>query len=555
MPQQATREKLIFVSIDGLHPGYLDLNERGEAGGTPGRWLMPHVRAFCDGALRYPEARTYLPAATDMNHLNAVAGTSLAQTGVIGVWAQPTGWDGQGKAVVQSSNLSLARDDQGREVDTLFHAWKRRWPDAKTCVLSGKEWVAEMFRTPAGPPPVDIIVTGPSHPAYLSPPVKERFPRAGNQSAEPGWTGRAARALTQLPGQGLAALRAASTWRRDPASHLLTRLYASERSLLTLQMENFPQHFPHDRWIVDATLEVLRREDPDLVLTILALCDDAGHCVGSAWDPTEFGPDGISRRNRFVHREPSLEVVREVDAQFGRLMHELDRAGIRERSTVILYSDHGSTNHVYTEDFAPTDVMRVLARAGVLQGDEVYTFSVSSYAALYWREHKDRLADARAALEDNQVLNPETGRRECPWWVLDREAMREGLPGVPAGELYHAHFVERDRGQTMIWPDVILLARNGWQIPAYNGHVANVGIKAPKWTPPFRVYKGGHGSMDTLPILAAVSVPGGRTGEQSGEIKIGDLGVTAAARFGLELRSTTVGRDLCADLCGTPPGH
>ena len=61
---------------------------------------------------------------------------------------------------------------------------------------------------------------------------------------------RAARELSRLPGRGLEALQAASLW---PASHLLTRLYASERSLLTWQMENFPTHFPHDRWIVDAT--------------------------------------------------------------------------------------------------------------------------------------------------------------------------------------------------------------------------------------------------------------------------------------------------------------
>jgi len=320
-------------------------------------------------------------------------------------------------------------------------------------------------------------------------------------------------------------------------------------------MEHFPEHFPHDSWIVDATLEVLRREDPDLVLTILALCDDAGHCVGSAWDPSEFDADGISRRNRFVYREPSLDVIREVDAQFGRLMYELDQAGLRERSTVILYSDHGSTNHIYAEDFATTDVMGVLRGAGVLRGDEVYAFSVSSYAVLYWREHEERVPDARAALESHRALNPETGMWECPWWVLDRNAMREGLPGVcPAGELYHPHFAERDHGATMIWPELILLARNGWQIPVYNGHVANVGIKAPKWTPPFRVYKGGHGSLDTLPILVAVSTPGGRAGEQPGAMAIGDLGVSAAARFGLELRSTTVGRDLSGDF-GAPDGR
>jgi hypothetical protein len=100
----------------------------------------------------------------------------------------------------------------------------------------------------------------------------------------------------------------------------------------------------------------------------------------------------------------------------------------------------------------------------------------------------------------------------------------------------------------MIWPDLIILAKNGWQIPVYNGHIPNVGIKVPTWTPAFRVYNGGHGSIDTLPIVAAISVPGGRSGTSSRALRIGDLGVTAASLFGLKLQSTTVGRDVSLDL-------
>ena len=100
----------------------------------------------------------------------------------------------------------------------------------------------------------------------------------------------------------------------------------------------------------------------------------------------------------------------------------------------------------------------------------------------------------------------------------------------------------------MIWPDLIVLAKNGWQIPAYNGHVPNVGVQAPSWTPAFRVYNGGHGSVDTLPIVAAIAVPGGKQGVHSTPIRIGDLGATAASLMGLELRSTVIGQDLSRDL-------
>jgi len=45
-----------------------------------------------------------------------------------------------------------------------------------------------------------------------------------------------------------------------------------------------------------------------------------------------------------------------------------------------------------------------------------------------------------------------------------------------------------------------------------------------------------------------VSVPGGATGIRQEQIRIADLGVTAASLFGLKLQSTTIGRDLSRDL-------
>jgi hypothetical protein len=135
-PQVAKRRarpgRLIYVAVDGLHPDYFNLDSRGNPGGRAGNWFMPHMRAFLRNSLWYPNAMAFLPAATDMNHLNALAGTSSAQTGVIGVWEQPCGWGDDGRPVLRRSSLSLVRDGAGRRVDTLFHLWKRKWPDSKT---------------------------------------------------------------------------------------------------------------------------------------------------------------------------------------------------------------------------------------------------------------------------------------------------------------------------------------------------------------------------------------------------------------------------------------
>jgi predicted AlkP superfamily pyrophosphatase or phosphodiesterase len=545
------REKLIFVAIDALHPKYFELDARGLPGGSDGNWLMPNIRAFLKKSLWYRNAKAFLPAATDMNHLNALAGTSSAQTGIISVWAQPTGWYTSGKVIIERTSMSFARDDKGRPVDTLFHAWKRRWPDSKTLLITGKEWVGEMFRQKEAGSGVDILVTGPDHPEYLQPPRRESLadPATDQDAACDPESGR--------PGffKGPMGL-----------SDIVTRAYTGQGSLLTVQMEHFANHFPHDSWIVDSTLEIFKREDPDMAYILLAQCDDAGHCIGSAWDPSEFinispsyePPNGcenkpgyqlISSRNKLLFKDAILDVVRDVDIQFGRLMEGLEKQGILSKARIILLSDHSAVNHLSTEDFSSTDVMGLLEDAGIIEEKNVYAFSVSSYGVLYWHKNKEQVPDAKALLKAHSAVNPQTLEKECPWWVLDRDDMKNGVDGVCLpGELYHTYYVDVDRERTLMWPDLIILAKNGWQIPVYNGHVPNVGIAAPKWAPPWRVYNGGHGSVDTLPIVAAISMPGGKTGIHDRPIRIADLGVTAASLFGLELKSTTIGMDLSKDL-------
>jgi hypothetical protein len=254
-PIQKPDRKLIYVAIDALHPKYLELDASGGPNGRDGNWLMPNIRAFLDRAVWYPNAKCYLPAATDMNHLNALAGTSTAQTGIIGVWAQPSRWQASGKPLITHSHMSFAKDDQGRPVDTLFHAWKRRWPGSKTFMISGKEWVAEMFRESKTAAGVDLLVTGSSRPSYLEPPKRESF--ADPFSDTDGRCDPESGNLGLWDREGLKA----EGWRNHfRPSQVMNRLYCGQHSLLTLQMERFPSHFPHDSWIVDSALSVFKNE-------------------------------------------------------------------------------------------------------------------------------------------------------------------------------------------------------------------------------------------------------------------------------------------------------
>ncbi len=521
-------KKLFYIALDGLHPDYLSLDTNGNPGGSEGNWLMPNLRRFIDQCILYPDARGFLPAATDMNHLNALAGTSSAQTGCLGVSAQIVGWDSNGKIVGKFSDLNLFRDDMGRPVDTIFHAWKRKNPGSKTAFISGKPWVAEMFRSQNV---VDVLVTGLSKPDYLPDPLEYSFADpATDEDAE-----------------------------CDPEGTAQTGTFVS-------LMPALPKNFPNDEWVVNSAIEVLRRENPDLTYILLAEADDSGHAMGAGWNRDEFQqlstpidlPQGCtskesynlaSRRNPGILREPILDAIREIDHNFGRLIEGMEDIGALDNAMVIILSDHTMINFLPSK-VEDTDLFALLKDNGLVDRSYFHTQSGTEYALLYWRENKDNIKFAKDLLLEYKVTNPETGVSECPWWVLDKDDLIKGVEGLSLpGELYHKYFYENPEAESiMIMPDLQIYTKNGWQLPVYGGTINNLGLQLPENIPPMNPFVGGHGSSDTVQIFVAIYDSNFRKGAVlDRSITIADLGVTAAARFGLELKSTTVGRDLSED--------
>jgi hypothetical protein len=524
---------LIMVAIDSLHPAYLELDRNGDAAGSPGNWLMPNVRKFLEKATWYPRAKCYLPSATDMNHVNALAGTSSGQTGIVGVSSQMKGWDSDGKPVIESTSMSWPRDDQGRPVDTLFHAWKRTFPHEKTAFVAGKGWVAEMFDVPGKP--VDFIVTGDRHPSYVAKPLPRSY-------TDP---------PTDLDG------------RCDPESN--------KQRLLASIMELAASHAPSDRWTVNATLKVLDNEAPSMVYVLMAQLDDIGHALGAAHDPNEFvpkyfpyKPDAplciakpryqlVSSRDRRIYREAILDAVRDVDFQFGRLIWGLEQRGIRDKANIVVLSDHAMVTHLYDKLINPkaTDLLALLEEAKLVGDEDFVPYTATSIGALYWRDKKWRVPLAKKVLESHTARNPQTGVDECPWYVLDRNDMKNGVPGVALpGELYHKYFVETDKEQSLVWPDLALLARSGFQLPAYSALV-NLGVDNDTGVPfdaSINIFVGGPGSVDTQPIMMAFGIPGGSGKVLQKATRIGDIAATMASIYGLQLTSTVIGADLSGDL-------
>lgn len=519
--------KLIYIAIDSLHPGYLSLDVNGNPGGSEGNRLMPNLRRFVDRCLWYPSARDFLPAATDMNHLNALAGTSTAQTGCYGVSAQIAGWDSNGKIIGKFSDMNLFRDDLGRPVDTVFHAWKRKNPESKTVFISGKPWVAEMFRSQNV---VDVIVTGLSHPDYIPDPFEYSF-------ADP--------STDDDP-------------ECDPEGN-------AQKGTIVSLMSALPKNFPSDEWLVNSAIEVFKKENPDLAYILLAGADESGHALGACWNPDEFKtttttiPQGCSsketynlasKRNQGILKEPVLDAIREVDHYFGVLIQELEKIGAFDNAMVMVLSDHSMMNHL-ASPVENTDVFALLANSGLADKSYFHIQSVTSYALLYWRDNKDKVQPAKELLLSHKVTNPETGNLECPWWVLDKSDLINGIEGLCLpGELYNKYFYENPESQNlMLMPDLQIYAKNGWEIPVYGGTINNLGIQVPEDLPPQLLHIGGHGSSDTRDILFAIwDSETGRNGVNDRPVTIADLAITASVLFGLELRSSTVGQDLSEDL-------
>jgi arylsulfatase A-like enzyme len=534
--------KVLLISIDSLPPEYLELNSRGERSGRVGNWLMPNIRQFLNMATWFQDARCYMPAATDMNHLNAIAGTSSAQTGVVGISLQPINWKTDGVVNLSPISLSWARDDRGRPVDTLFSAFKRRWTRSRTLYASGKPWVAGMFRTDGSG--VDMFLTGSYHPRYIDPP-------SGRNFYDP-------------PGDidGVS----------DPESFYQKRF--CDRAYI-----HNPEHFPSDSWLVQASLRMLEREKPDLAVILMAQMDDAQHGLGTAADPDEFerrrilfkGDVEVSRYNSQVYREAVLDSTRDVDRQFGLLMDGISRMPHYRDAVIVLYSDHGHVTHRSTlwSNFDPrlnTDISKILHRAGVIdeRGRRGIGFSAgtgSSMGELMFRadtiaERRRKAEEARTVLMAHEVLDEQTGKYVCPWFFIGEKEMIDGLADVcKPGELFHKHFANNNRPGEIHWPDFFVFMKDGWQLPITRGFVANLGQQMPWYYPDaVNLFLGGHGSNDTVRITMAIAGPGIKRGkvlkdpEYKKNYRISDIAVTLARRLGLELKSTTVGKDRSQEL-------
>ncbi len=503
-------DSIIIVAIDSLNPEYVDFDATASGPGGPGNWLMPNVRAFVEQSAWWPKTRAFFPQATDMNHLNVLAGTHSGLTGIVGVSQQPEAW-GLLRMKLGQIHVSKAKYPDGSQVQTLFDLLKEVKGDGVTrAFVSNKGWVAEMYTGS-----VEVIVTGKNHPAYVPQPYFLSF--YDNPLTDPDRT-------------------------CDPES-----LY--QTLLLDWTSWQNPSEHPRDFWIANAALQVMQNETPDMMYVLLGDLDHGQHSLGSVANPDEWveGPQPalpygcepqpgynlVSRRNPRLFKEPVLDLIRDVDLAFGRLIDGLEQGGYLDNAVVFLVSDHNMINYLYRDGILKlTDVRAILKGVGLIPKGSFYSYGAGSVGALYWRPiykflHPDVVALAKAELmsDTHAIFNHETGQTELPWEIMDRLDMIFGRPDLNIGpmEFYNPYFVRNG-----VWPDLAVVMKNGWQFPSGSFNLGG-GVE-------FTLFNAGHGAPDTAQVMLAVRGPGvppGLTCDE--EAIVADVGVSLAYWLGTSL--------------------
>jgi outer membrane protein assembly factor BamB/predicted AlkP superfamily pyrophosphatase or phosphodiesterase len=368
-------KKVYIINIDSMPYDYLYLDVDGGDWRTSGKpKLMPNLWKLIEGGTiggRYYKGGSFytntisiMPSATDMNHVGIIASAHTAATGAVSVAMYYTGWDGKKLRPIFKSPTYK---------DVLVKTVYDEIKGLRTGVIAGKNWVADLFASPA----CEIVANGVVHPFYIEEPA------------------------TYILG--------------DPKSDKNATTDSPKAYLLGKAVGSLPHHFPSDEWIMQSAIEIIKHEDPDFFYILLANLDEAGHLFGTKYpneDPTTV--------NQWAKPEEVMDVVREVDVQIGKFIDFLEAQGTYDNSIIVVTADHGMTT-VHEVKKVEIDLKKHLHYKGIQMGKEYeYCLSMGSLVAFY--NFKSKQSTAESLLESYTIngVNP-------IWKVLNQYEMQTAV--------------------------------------------------------------------------------------------------------------------------------
>jgi predicted AlkP superfamily pyrophosphatase or phosphodiesterase len=249
-----------------------------------------------------------------------------------------------------------------------------------------------------------------------------------------------------------------------------------------------------DQIWTDAAIDILTRHTPNLLLFHLLQTDSLQHGYGAL-------------------SQPAYAAFADADANIARLVDAARKAGLLDRITFIIASDHGFTNytHIIRPNIALVEQGWLHQDKGNYRGD-VWIQPEGGEASLYVRNHAKRAA-----------LLPKL------------QAYFTKMPGVAA--VYTGKDAQRlgipAPGSTDQAPDLYLVAKAGYSFMegTQGALITNVDPA-----------RGGHGYLNTDPDMQALFIASGahvRRGVQLGAISNLSVAPTIAKLLGVSLPAAT----------------
>jgi len=551
---EATSVRNVYYwSIDSMDPEYLYLNRAGTGPGSPGDWLMPGLHAFLDQGVNYTNARAFLPAATDMNHTNALAGTYTGTAGVFLVGGTVRGFDAHDEDIGAPNSMDLMKyGPDGKPVERIYEVAKKKTGGKALCGFwSNKNWLADL----EGERTVDIVGNSERFPLFFPAPRKYI---AGDPSSDAD------------PNDPLSGPFSMSLY-SDTLHEILIPTLLGQFSLLlglgmyivpvSLFFGLLPGSHAEDQYLKQSFFRSILEEDPDVSYINVADLDNTGHFTGSSWTQDEWDTKGTpgaaddeSVFSPWMRRDECLDICRDVDILFGQFIDLLKQRGVYDNSVIVVLSDHGMENVKDPrkvleggKKYQIIDLRKVLRERGILYKEDFH--ENGGAGSVIWCDDPLKTAKIESILEQYTVDDPLLGK-VCPLTVVNRREMRKGVDFGSAGrvlpkELYSQYWINNpDPVNGHQWPELFVFPRYHYNICTHgqvlSGGFNPIGISLGNIPDSVQMgFPAYHGGLDTSRIPLILKAPAGYRGYTPGgaigtEVRISDIAPTIYQIMGWE---------------------
>lgn len=325
--RHTTPSRVIVLVLDQLRPEFIEAFD------------MRHVKALVAGGTNFPKAYLgHMAAETVISHNVMTSGQLPKNMG----WSDE--WYRDAAGVLGPRNKQYVTGSMSREQFNalMTHAGYPKlqdylaeaYPDRVTAAIGVKTYAVNTFAGPGTD--IQVTLSGRDFDCDGDGELNWRGPVGDNTVNVPGYIAR--------PECGRFFLDSSSDKTYGTGGTSPAWMYPLDGNRDVRGYDR--RHYGGDRWVADAAMQVMAREDWSGLFLTMGGIDKAGHMWGGLNDVPPF-PRGA--RDKMSHLPFAARVA---DRQVGRLLHKLRDLGQLDETLIVLTTDHGQqwSHDFYGED-------------------------------------------------------------------------------------------------------------------------------------------------------------------------------------------------------------